>query len=1101
VAEDLDREGGRRKIRATSIQYVQGVGSGGYLLEDLMDLEEKDYEGFVRRIDQIDKILQPPVEGLLDLAFAALDRRAADGKAAARSLDIPSTVAEDRRGQPTPLGTALCCVTLQRIWMQRRRFPLLCNKLKRLRKYLDESLPKDDPGVVELLAGPFLRRTPKPASLRKLAEIVANVESGPADPYTASQVFWALLHSGEKNTHTATGFFSFFVIVWALRKGLPAAGGVALGESEPTAYVTAKCAAPLFNLQSICRSRAGLLDAIAELLHELRDLLQHPAQSRRGQLPLRLDELSGKLHELSRIAMSREGFRDCADEIGKIADRLHVRSDTDGAWGEVVESLARAMSKVGTVAAEGLSEARGLVKEFLPSLLRALQGEPGERSKDDRVKKLKRLGFPLSPPLFHEAAARERYWKDLADSAGQALDACESALEALEEARRLCSKLTQVSHGESPLAPATIEKLLDRLIGKRSKEKEKQPRTAPTPIFAGLALANRRVADRIEVCLKEAVQWCDDLLTRQIAYASADNLTEFDPAELVSALFVTVSGGRIGSKLLITEAVEKALVGVRSDGSWVAGQPFYIHNGDLGICAPTSDIVWMLSSTIMRYPEVRVADDALGAYVDWLERTRKPVNYPTAQNGSEHGQLSGWISERNLKAKRVDVWATTFAINALLGIRELMEFRLWELCERRFTIVESERRLSDIEPVDLGAVHAHRLHRQLASIARRAAGDAYEEAEYSLILHGPPGTAKTAITQALATEMWRSAPPRIGPRGARLIRITPADFTRKGEDRLDSEARIIFDILRRIRRVTVLFDEIDDLLRKRDDTSEVSFFKLVVPAMLNRLQDLRDACPRQEICFVLATNYVDRIEPALLRKGRIDKALPLVYPDRESRRGTLGKNLAPLRKRIETDGFAPWAASLLEQELDGDGIEKTDYWSWKTFDVLCTETITGLERLWRESAAEPARDKRARQHIQDAVARGKAERAAIAYDDKRRAGLAASAALREELLHYSLAGAEGVAALLARLSALMQHGDPASLASCRCPLEEDGRVPIEKKLADSLRQVLGEDLAVKLRRIAEVRSWPDVKLELRERRRRAQPPAPSSLAHSRSKRV
>lgn len=1035
-----------------------------------MDIEEKDYEGFVHRIDQIDRILQPPIESLVDLTIAALDRRGDTGQVTERSLDLPAAVGVDRGSPPTPINTALCCVTLQRIWMQRRRFPSLGPKLRELEDSLGRSRARHA-CVPELLAGPFLRPARAP-SLRRLAGIIANVDSGPADPYTASQVFWALLHAGEKNTHTATGFFSFFVIVWALRRGLPISGGVSLDNSEPTAYVTAKCVAPLFALRAICRGRADLLDAIADLLRELRILMRGGAKSPRGQLlPLRLDELSGKLHELSRIAMSREGFQDCADEIGKIADKLHVGSDTATPWGEVIESLTRAMSKVGTAAEEGLSDARALVKNFLPALLRALQGKP-----EGRLKRLKRLGFSLSPPRFYDDKRQEArqkiYWEELAKSAQEAFDSCKSAFEALDKARRLCSRLASTRRKEAP-SPRSIANTLNRLIGKSQKAPAQK---APEGIFAGLASANRDVAATIESCLREAVQWCDDLLTRQIAYASADNLTEFDPAELVSALFVSVCGGHTSSKLLVTEAVEKALVGVRSDGSWVAGQPFYIHNGDLGIYAPTSDIVWMLSSTIMRYPEVRAADDALGAYIDWLERTRKTVSNPTARPGAGRGQLSGWISERNLKANRIDVWATTFAINSLLGIRELMEFRLWELCKRRFTIIEPERRLSNIEPVDLGTVHARRLHHYLARMAREVMGDAFEQAEYSLILHGPPGTAKTAITQALATEMWRSTPPQPnGRRGARLIRITPADFTRKGEDRLDSEARIIFDILRRIRRATVLFDEIDDLLRKRDDKSDVSFFKLVVPAMLNRLQDLRDACPQQEICFVLATNYVDRIEPALIRKGRIDRALPLVYPDRESRRISLRRNIEPLRKTPAIYEFARLATSLLKNELDcGRIIEKTDYWSWKTFDTVCKEIAVELERVWNESASESMerRLERARRHVECRIARGETERATVPYNDHRRKeGLVVSAELREEMLHYTLSGVDGLATFLARLFALILSGDPISPASSFPSNQEGDSLIIEEEAAKYLRRILGVDLAAKLRTIAEERIW------------------------------
>jgi SpoVK/Ycf46/Vps4 family AAA+-type ATPase len=172
-------------------------------------------------------------------------------------------------------------------------------------------------------------------------------------------------------------------------------------------------------------------------------------------------------------------------------------------------------------------------------------------------------------------------------------------------------------------------------------------------------------------------------------------------------------------------------------------------------------------------------------------------------------------------------------------------------------------------------------------MVRETQGLAYDDAEYSLLFHGPPGSSKTKMAEALSAEMWKASR-RWGPVESRLLRITPADFTRSGEDRLDSEARVIFDLISGVRAVTIFFDEIDDLLRQRTG-AKPRFMDLVTPAMLNRLADLRDACPRQEICFLLGTNYVENIDLALIRKGRIDAAIAIVYPDFESRVAIISK--------------------------------------------------------------------------------------------------------------------------------------------------------------------------------------------------------------------
>lgn len=200
-------------------------------------------------------------------------------------------------------------------------------------------------------------------------------------------------------------------------------------------------------------------------------------------------------------------------------------------------------------------------------------------------------------------------------------------------------------------------------------------------------------------------------------------------------------------------------------------------------------------------------------------------------------------------------------------------------------------------------------------------------AEYAFVLHGPPGSSKTAIAEALGREMW-------GGENTRFVRITPADFTRGGQEGLDREARFIFDLLSRVRRVTVFFDEIDDLLRLRSLGGEPSFIKLIVPAMLNRLQDLRDAAPRQEICFLLATNFIDNIEPALTRPGRIDAALPVPYPDAWSRESILERILEE---------------RTISGELRNEIVAGTAGWPWSTYKKLC-DKLAAMPSITTEKA-------------------------------------------------------------------------------------------------------------------------------------------------------
>jgi len=121
-----------------------------------------------------------------------------------------------------------------------------------------------------------------------------------------------------------------------------------------------------------------------------------------------------------------------------------------------------------------------------------------------------------------------------------------------------------------------------------------------------------------------------------------------------------------------------------------------------------------------------------------------------------------------------------------------------------------------------------------------------------------------------------------------------------------------------------LFDEVDDLLRKRNPAKKPTFMELIIPAMLNRLADLRESCPRQEVCYIFATNFIQNIEAALIRRGRLDAAIPVVYPDTESRIALIERRVEKLREKGRGG-----AAGQLEK-LKNEIANETGFWPWMT---------------------------------------------------------------------------------------------------------------------------------------------------------------------------
>jgi hypothetical protein len=785
---------------------------------------------YLQKLEQIDRLLQGPVETLL--------RQAHNSDKAGR-FEFPALISDraDFRESPSPSTKALCIATLQKLARLRSRFPWL------------EKNSKFDEFSTNLMVR---FRPSKPSDFWSNLEMLQSTVFGDLNPLTASYVFHVLLEAGEAEVHCGLGFLALFAMLWPLHRHFPdsLSAGSRIEPWEPTAYVTANCLLPLRKVLKITAKRADLLEAIKKNLTNLHSKKNQPDNRSRWLFNRELDTLCANLLRLSKFTVVGDKLSALAENVRRKSAAFTVDCKSPNAPEDIYEyictHLAKAINTIGTTSYAGIRQAKRMLDKLRRRLLSFLDKRPTNPD----------LTPPFDLRFSNEHAQDLAYWKDLYSSAEQSLDLCQHLLKLLAKACRPAKNATF----KTKRITAALEALID---------------------------ANRNVNDHVEKTpwLEDAARWCRTIMDREIAHAAAGNHTDFDPSELVSAIAVAVQWRLISTELQVSDAVSKALLGTREDGSWKLGLPFFSLDDAQGIWPVTSESVWTLTGALQQYPEVNVADTKLFLYLDWLESTQRTFS-------REKERYSGWPSDRLRHSHRIHLATTAFSINALLEIRDLVEFRLWQLCQERFTCASPAKGLDAIDPVDLGAKHEYRTHGLLAGMVADTTGVGRASAVYSLILHGPPGSSKTKVAEGLSAEMWKDCG-KWGSTKTRFIRITPADFTRLGEERLDSEARLIFELLSHIRGVTIFFDEIDDLLHRRntEPNNHPTFMALVVPAMLNRLADLRDACPRQEICFLLATNYVEHIEPALIRPGRIDHAQPVVYPDNPSRDAMLLRHL------------------------------------------------------------------------------------------------------------------------------------------------------------------------------------------------------------------
>jgi DNA polymerase III delta prime subunit len=945
---------------------------------------EDEISSYILRLRQIDTILRGPVETLL--------RQAREAESLARESGSPQPLPRfpawisDTETTPAPetdLTAGICLATLERFRTLRRRFP-----------WLSKSWKEQGAAPVEYLSNLYLPKRGKGATPAEQDEadqkyfdhcckLMDSRTFGRLNPITAAQVFRLLMLRGENAAHSGIGCLAFFAMVWPLYRTAsrpPVRFGARIEPAEPSAYVTAKCVIPLLRLRDTCEHRAKLLRGLAR---RLVDLEAHSTRGERHHWTYcaELDALRHDVAEVADISILPAAFEALDGALGKEISELDADADLQQVQRRVREAVLRALQDLEKHARSIYADARVIHQQLgcqLVDLLADSDGLDKLRERQTSLPSDQRLRFVFASD--EEPERYGEYLRELHRSAVRAHRLSRCILRHLRDSTRL-----DLASAAADVLAAALTRLAD---------------------------VNTAVGKTVTRPVRAQAEWCQMVVNREIAYASAHNVSDFDPAELVNAIVVSVRQGLLTTRLQVSDAVSKVLLGAQRDGSWRLGHPFFSPDGTLVVRPPASDIVWALTAAIQHHPEIRVADAALFNFLDWLERTQKrlqhtppsrrsappprtpgtiiplpgvpvvgaaegpagedgaaaaapvlvhadeaaepgasaahetappagggpdphasaaappaaPAYRPAPAEAAEREYDVGWSADRMRSPNRIHLTTTAYAINALLGIRDLVEHRLWELCERRFTVLEGSAGLKDMDPVDLMLPHYKRMHSTLTRMVR-STRIAAEDATYSMILHGPPGSSKTMVAGALAQEMWKGTR-RWGKQGIRMIRVTPADFTRSGEDRVDFEAQLIFRLLSHVRGVTILFDEVDDLLRRRDlgPGHRPRFLDLVIPAMLNRLQDLRDDCVRQELCFVFGTNYIERIEPALMRHGRIDQKIAVVYPDYDSRCAIAIKALgsvpmpaggdvtawdAAVRKAAETvarDGAGePWA--------------------------------------------------------------------------------------------------------------------------------------------------------------------------------------------------
>lgn len=749
---------------------------------------------------------------------------------------------------------------------------------------------------------------------------------GELNPFTCAQTFRALAPS--EHLISDGCWTTLFGILWALERTYPnyeGASGVAMPHSLPTAFVTSHCIDAIESLVQALGRREERFKGLIKLIKQLEKIesakleKQYAEISFVHQTKILREKIVTSLREIAQDAALKELFDLLLTKIYSLdfsADQLRAQfidafTDSKDKITERLNKIEKTHTSLNDEVVLPIGKIASWFANGSSTDPPCTNGLPNGLIEDRYLKATDNYyiehvsgGLP-SAWMKQQKRQLKIYWKDQNKAVQNAIDTCKD--------------LQNFLHGVFTCYGNV---------------------TSAVPLSDQLILATRELPEKrknLQALLKGAISWSEGVMNHQLALFHSAKMGAFDAAELAHAARTLSRTGATKHAVGVLDSIDAICTAQNPDGNWPCSKPFFWTHGGIAALPHSAEVAWALVSimrTVVNSPEtfgmgqsealahLDNGNQTLRKYLGWLSATAHTYPLPAlledklvrARGESLYSQVFGWGSDRTPEPDLVHTWATANVVEFLIEFRDLLQDQINTALRVEFLSYHPSDlpQLEDFLTPDLSKDYEERIGRwlrcELQGHTERAKrethwipGAKYDNKDlklFSAILAGPPGSAKSYLAQCIAGEL-----------GWPLLAFSPSDFLSAGEANVEARAREIFDSLKSGSRLVYFFDEIDELIVDRSYTQREqgrSVFSFLTPSFLTKIQDLRDAAACKQFLFLIGTNYLDRIDPAAKRTGRIDETKLILYPDSESRKSQIFKEL---REKFNSSKIDPKAES------------------------------------------------------------------------------------------------------------------------------------------------------------------------------------------------